>query len=80
MRLVLLKATRRISNEMDLDLRVWTSSLKNSLGGGFNPFEKYPRQIGSFPQVMVKKNMKPPPSSSTFKKKRSGGMKAWVSK
>ena len=36
MRLVLLKATRRISNEMDLDLRVWTSSLKNSLGGGFN--------------------------------------------
>ena len=24
------------------------------LGGGFNPFEKYDRQIGSFPQVGVK--------------------------
>ena len=28
------------------------------LGGGFNPIEKYARQIGSFPQIEVKmKNM-----------------------
>ena len=35
----------------------WTSSkiIPNThLGGGFNPFEKYARQIGSFPQVGVK--------------------------
>ena len=33
------------------------------LVGGFNPFEKYARQIGSFPQVGVKKKMfeSPPP-------------------
>ncbi len=39
-----------------------TSKLKSShasgqfiiLVGGFNPFEKYARQIGSFPQVGVK--------------------------
>ncbi len=24
------------------------------LGGGFNPFEKYARQIGSFPQIGMK--------------------------
>ncbi len=28
--------------------------LQNHLVGGFNPFEKYARQIGSFPQVGVK--------------------------
>ena len=28
-------------------IRVYTSSL----GGGFNPSEKYARQIGSFPQI-----------------------------
>ena len=27
------------------------------LGGGFNPFEKYARQTGSFPQVGMKKNI-----------------------
>ena len=26
----------------------------NKLVGGFNPFEKYARQIGSFPQIGVK--------------------------
>ena len=36
------------------------------LVGGFNPSEKYARQIGSFPQVRVNilkkyKKMKPPP-------------------
>jgi len=30
---------------------------ENYLVGGFNPFEKYARQIGSFPQVGVKKNI-----------------------
>ena len=33
--------------------------------GGFNPFEKYARQIGGFPQVRVnilKIYLKPPPS------------------
>ena len=29
------------------------TSTINLLGGGFNPFEKYARQIGSFPQVGV---------------------------
>ena len=34
------------------------------LVGGFNPSEKYDRQIGSFPQVGMKiyKYLKPPPS------------------
>ena len=32
------------------------------LVGRFNPFEKYARQIGSFPQVGVKKYLKPPTS------------------
>ena len=39
-------------------------SVQLILVGGFNPFEKYARQIGSFPQgfgVKIKK-MKPPPS------------------
>ena len=31
------------------------------VGGGTNPFEKYPRPIGSFPQVNIKPNLKPPP-------------------
>ena len=31
--------------------------LISDLVGGFNPFEKYARQIGSFPQVGVKKQM-----------------------
>ncbi len=34
--------------------------------GGFNPFEKYARQIGSFPQVdgkNLKKCLKPPPGT-----------------
>ena len=30
------------------------SPSKKKLVGGFNPFEKYARQIGSFPQVGVK--------------------------
>ena len=36
------------------------------LDGGFNPFEKYARQIWSFPQVgmKIKKYLKPPPSLS----------------
>jgi len=37
------------------------------LVGGFNPFEKYARQIGSFPQRIVRENktfLKPPPSKS----------------
>ena len=36
------------------------------LVGGFNPFEKYARQIGSFPQVGMKiiKSLKPPPRKS----------------
>ena len=40
------------------------------LVGGFNPFEKYARQIGSFPQVgvKIKKNELPPPSESLSKK------------
>ena len=33
---------------------VWIVKKKTSLGGGFNPFEKYDRQIGSSPQVRVK--------------------------
>ena len=33
-----------------------TFSSKQVLVGGFNPFEKYARQIGSFPQVGVKIN------------------------
>ena len=45
----------------------WTTSpSKSLLVGGFNPFETYARQIGSFPQVGVKickhkKCLKPPP-------------------
>ena len=31
------------------------------VGGWTNPSEKYARQIGSFPQVAVKKYLKPPP-------------------
>ena len=36
------------------------------LVGGFNPCEKYARQIGSFPQVGMKiiKSLKPPPRKS----------------
>ena len=34
---------------------------KKSLGGGFKPFEKYERQIGSFPQVGVKIEKKKKP-------------------
>ena len=30
------------------------------LGGGFDPFEKYARQIGSFPRGENKKQLKPP--------------------
>ena len=39
------------------------------LVGGFNPFEKYARQIGSFPQigVKIKKIELPPPSESLLK-------------
>ena len=37
--------------------------MKDLLVGSFNPFEKYARQIGSFPQIGVKLNkyLKPPP-------------------
>ena len=39
---------------------------KVNLVGGFNPIEKYARQIGSFPQIGMKiKKMKPPPSNLT---------------
>ena len=31
--------------------------IHEELIGGFNPFEKYARQIGSFPQVGVKKKI-----------------------
>jgi len=36
---------------------------QNLVGGWTNPFEKYARQIGSFPQVRDEKNkyLKPPP-------------------
>ena len=32
---------------------IWAPA-DSSLGGGFNPFEKYAREIESFPQVGVK--------------------------
>ena len=32
----------------------WISSLLIYLVGGFNPFEKYARQIGNLPQIGVK--------------------------
>ena len=37
---------------------------KKLVGGWTNPFEKYARQIGSFPQVgaNIKEYLKPPPS------------------
>ena len=54
------------------DVIVWRIVNKNlnnpQLVGGFNPFEKYARQIGSFPQfssifgMKIKKYLKPPPS------------------
>jgi len=31
--------------------------LDTKLVGGFNPFEKYAREIGSFPQVGMKKQI-----------------------
>ena len=41
--------------------------MNENLVGGFNPFEKYDRQIGSPPQVgvKIKKSLKPPPRAST---------------
>jgi len=37
--------------------------LKGLLVGGFNPFEKYERQLGNLPQIgmNIKKYLKPPP-------------------
>ena len=45
---------------------LWAKYIINDLVGGFNPFQKYARQIGSFPQVGVKKKkcLKPPPSDT----------------
>ena len=36
------------------------------LAGGFDPSEKYARQIRSFPQVAKNKYLKPPPSYNLF--------------
>ena len=36
--------------------------MRIDLVGGSNPFEKYARQIGSFPHVGVKQMFEPPPS------------------
>ena len=52
-----LTANAQFSLKQKVDFRQQTTFLKTQkswLGGGFNPIEKYARQIGSFPQVEVK--------------------------
>jgi len=50
--------TVTVFNAKSVQLQVFPCS-KRKLVGGFNPFEKYARQIASFPQVGVKiKNLR----------------------
>ena len=49
-------------------MMIASQNQQSHLVGGFNPLEKYARQIGSFPQVrlIIKKYLKPPPSHLIF--------------
>ena len=55
--------------------------MKSKLVGGFNPFEKYVRQIGSFPHVVpvtIKNYLKPPARNLKYILKQTVSGGSWV--